>query len=180
LRQCVLKHISIYFQNLKAAKIYFWEIRALEASVGHISLELSDSTYISHWPVEHKGTKSTPTSPKLSLQEDIKAEKRPPDEELDFPTEFLSEALIKGWWNDFIKSGKYNLATSNCAHIVSDALKAGITDRLANLILERFGLEKQMDWSLLKTPADAFSAAKIARKVLIENFNASIEIKDYK
>jgi hypothetical protein len=148
--------------------------------VGHISLELSDGTYISHWPVKHKGTKSTPTSPKLSLQEDIEAEKRPPDEVLDFPKEFLNEGLIKEWWNNFIKSGRYNLATSNCAHIVSEALKAGITDRVANLILERFGLEKQMDWSLLKKPVDAFSAAKIARKVLIENFNASFEIKDYK
>jgi hypothetical protein len=42
------------------AKVYFWKWGLWSGDgVGHLSLLLSDGTYISHWPKEHKG-KGTP------------------------------------------------------------------------------------------------------------------------
>lgn len=102
------------------ATIYYWETAKL--SVGHISMALSDGTYISHWPENNKGLKSTLSKPKQSLEEDSKAEGRDPDKCIIFFEKFFNSSKISTWWEDLIKGLRYNVVTSNCAHVVFEAL----------------------------------------------------------
>lgn len=105
------------------ATIYYWKIT--KQSVGHISMALSDGTYISHWPENNKGLKSTSSKPKQSLKEDIKAEERKPDKCIELSEIFFDSEEISIWWKNLVEfdSLSYHLITSNCAHVVHEALK---------------------------------------------------------
>ncbi|KAJ6640040.1 hypothetical protein Bhyg_12789 [Pseudolycoriella hygida] len=106
--------------------VYFWSFRGPK-SVGHLSMSLSNGRYISHWPKGDKRSIWKVTSSQyLSLDIDIRAEGRTPDETLVFPANItLDERKIEEWWNSFIPKAEYHLLGQNCAQVVEEALKAG-------------------------------------------------------
>ncbi len=103
------------------ATVYLWKPKVFSASVGHISLQLNDGTYISHWPVSYPLTASKKGA---SLQDDEVMEKRPFDEKIIIPANMINQAGIKKWLEkDYPKY--YRLTEQNCARVVHDALRGG-------------------------------------------------------
>lgn len=60
-----------------------------------------------------------------SLNDDIVAEERGPEEIIEIPGSLIHESLVKTWWEDFVKSATYKLLTQNCAQVVQKALETG-------------------------------------------------------
>jgi len=104
-------------------KIHYWVISLHEGPVGHLSLELSDGTYISHHPIRSK--KPDFSGALHSLTQDIENEKRIPDQTFHLYDIQLNERQIKNWWNDYRKTSEYKLLFDNCAQIVQKALRIG-------------------------------------------------------
>eukprot|EP00483_Globobulimina_turgida_P004560 UN04569 len=109
------------------ASVYVWSFDGTKSNWGHVSLELSDGTYISWWP--RSGLKSVNAlskvyaRPNYSKQSDIKAECAQPTYTIH---KYLKdENAIKHWWKEFRKSGSYCAAGMNCAKVVYTALKQG-------------------------------------------------------
>ncbi|KAG5889739.1 hypothetical protein JTB14_018961 [Gonioctena quinquepunctata] len=92
-------------------------------NVGHLSMELSDTTYISFWPKEHHGWKKR--SEGNTYRDDLDAEGRDPDNILYLPPGMVNQDRIKRWWKGFMRHGSYNLLLKNCASIVREALRRG-------------------------------------------------------
>ncbi|XP_072379352.1 uncharacterized protein [Diabrotica undecimpunctata] len=111
------------------AKVYFWKMTT--EGVGHLSLQLSDGTYISHWPKNTSGLKKPGTS-QPSLETDIDLENRYPDETYTIDKSgIIDESKIRSWWNSYKSSSSYNLVTNNCGQVVRTALiQGGIEETL--------------------------------------------------
>lgn len=114
--------------RIKMLTINYWGPRITPFRIGHLSLELEDGTYISHWP----GDKSKQISPSKqgkshhTFEDDVKAEGGEPNEIVKIPAHMINIAKIKEWWNSMIEKGtKYNLWAENCAQIVIRALWMG-------------------------------------------------------
>jgi hypothetical protein len=137
-------------------KIFYWGPST--DGVGHISMKLSDGTYISHWPEQGKNLSKTRTEPKLSLQHDIEAEGREPDK--TFKMELKYEDKIKSWWKDFKSDGEYHLLTSNCANIVRKAVYLG-TD-MSSKIKWTLGTA---DTPIIHTPHAVFNTCQLVAKM---------------
>lgn len=148
------------------ATVYLW--KPTKSSVGHISMELADKTYISHWPESKKknmkGLKSTWSKPTQSLKEDIEVEKRNPDKYISFSGEFFDSSKISMWWEDLKSSARYNLFTSNCAHIVCEALKR-MNFKNSEKIFEFERAEFAIKNPRLKIPNNVF---KMANDIILE------------
>ncbi len=104
------------------AKAHYWAMSG--EGVGHLSLQLSNGIYISHWPKDHtiwkKGANQPPT-----LDDDIQLEGRHPDESLEIPSNMIYESRITSWWNNYLHSSMYNLVVNNCGQVVRRALVEG-------------------------------------------------------
>jgi hypothetical protein len=105
------------------AFVYYWGPRFMLKSVGHLSLSLSDGTYISHWPGGGTSGLIKNSGKSESLERDIEMEKRSYDKKLQIPTELIDETSIKNWWE--MCNLKYHLLTSNCSQVILLALVAG-------------------------------------------------------
>ena len=107
-------------------KVYIWYPSVIPIQVGHTALTLDDGTHISWWTqgkLEGKKRKKNPRDIG-SIAEDIRLEGRQPDK--TFKITGLNEKAIKKWWEDFLDAdNKYNLATMNCCHVVTIALRMG-------------------------------------------------------
>lgn len=148
------------------ANVYVWKVS--KSGVGHISLMLPNGTYISHWPEDHKGPKPTRPKPKDSLENDIKAEGRNPDQMATVPAKYIDTDAICEWWAEFKRDGSYNLVTSNCAHVVSRALQAGLF--LNSFVEDNF--IKLNDFIFgLKTPLNVFKAVQVLAEWLADSVN---------
>ncbi|RZB39335.1 hypothetical protein BDFB_011436 [Asbolus verrucosus] len=99
-------------------KIYFWH----KDNIGHVSLELSDRTYISYWP---EATNRKNTIETRTYEDDVAAECRHPDEILDLPDGIMDETKTKLWWIDYVNNNRYHLPLKNCALVVRRALIMG-------------------------------------------------------
>ena len=121
------------------AKVYFWSMSWSDANksrggsklaVSHLSLLLTDGTYISHWPMSNTTFKKG-ASPKKKLQDDVDLEGRQPDESFELPVQFIDEHLIKSWWESCKTSAEYQLVVNNCGQVVRRALvEGGIEEKL--------------------------------------------------
>lgn len=99
-----------------------------DTNVGHLSLSLSDGTYISHWPDggAFLDLKKQNGRPMRSLKDDIRNEGGEPTETLNLPNGIVDENKIKIWWNQGVKDGtQYNMVHSNCGQMVRTALIRG-------------------------------------------------------
>lgn len=110
------------------ATIYYWAQRASPFRIGHLSMELDDGTYISHWPGKKSKLSIVNKSglARETLAADIEAEKGDPNEVIKVPAEKINTTKIKKWWMSLIEKGtKYNLWAQNCAQMVIRALCSG-------------------------------------------------------
>ena len=88
--------------------LYYWPFES-HNQVGHISLELSDETYISWWPGQGQSIWSKlfygkGIDPALSLEEDIRREGGKNPKRLYIPSKVLPRIdKIKIWWNKKIQ-----------------------------------------------------------------------------
>jgi len=109
--------------------IYFWD--ESRDGLGHLSLGLSDGTYISHWPKETKSktnAKSTEAKQMRTVEYDCVAEgNRDPDKTIELPDHLISVDKIKEHWKGFTESARYHVITKNCAQVVLQCLETGIT-----------------------------------------------------
>lgn len=105
------------------ATVYYWALKGT-SNLGHLSIKLSNGTYISYWPKDHsiwkRGSAQSPT-----LENDISLEGRPPDQTLPIPSQMINEALIVTWWKKYLHSSTYNLVGNNCGQVVRRALVEG-------------------------------------------------------
>lgn len=145
------------------ATIYVW--RPGFKSVGHVSMKLSDGTYISHWP-ENKGIfkkysfKPVKGKQNTSLEEDIKTEERDPDNCLELSEEFFDSSEISIWWKSYKKKLRYHFFTSNCAHVVCKALTK-LVFKFSNIDFGELEETKfEISNPVLKTPYFAYELAK--------------------
>ena len=130
-------------------KVYVWKPTLIPWRWGHTSLELSDGTYISWWPVsgqkkaQKKGTRGEGM---YDLAGDITREGREPDHTLTLNWD-LDEEAIKEWWQSLLQNGQWHFIHSNCARAVGTALGAG-------------GLREGDDWPFLPSPIHLFYFVK--------------------
>ncbi|OXA38831.1 uncharacterized protein LOC118433186 [Folsomia candida] len=121
--------------RFKIAEVFYWGISV--EGVGHLSLQLDNGTYISHWPEQNKGTGSLAALELLSsaleskadhmasLSGDVETEERQPDESVSLPDGLVDEEDISRWWKTYCKTSRYALLYSNCAQTVKLALEVG-------------------------------------------------------
>lgn len=135
------------------AKLYYWE--PTRENVGHVSLELSDGQYISHWPgtnIEKKlqALKTYSALQMPTLGDDINSEKCKPHQTLSIPEGLLDEDIIKKWWKNYTENANYNMVSENCAHAVSECIRIGLEVTLTHLHNHNFS------WSLAKRPKEVY------------------------
>lgn len=115
------------------AEVYYWAWR--DGNVGHLSMSLSDGTYLSYWPQDAVNVKNDlfskcPGSQLPNLRSDIESEGRQPDVTESIPSGAIDEYKIKTWWSNIIRRGtEYNMLWSNCSHMIRRALEVGGLDR---------------------------------------------------
>lgn len=114
--------------------VYIWRATdSWNGYVGHVSMQLSDGTYISWWPSGDdrkylpaiKLTYSAPHNNPQTYDDDVDLEERGPD--ISIPLWDLDETAIKNWWTPYnADSNNYWIAHSaNCSTIVYWALLQG-------------------------------------------------------
>ena len=123
-----------------AAKIYCW--RNDQGSWGHMSLQLSDGTYISHWPKEIK-SKTNPF-PVIAKQMrnyayDITAEGRDADEVIDLSHAMVDEAKLRNYWKEYKSTAKYHAIGNNCAQVIVHCLEVGMEEDSKSLTAWQMG-----------------------------------------
>jgi hypothetical protein len=97
-----------------------------DGNKGHLSMSLTDGTYLSHWPNQPAGPFKKYPGAQLSFQSDVISEGCQPDEILKLPNNMVDENKIKTWWMQSIKEGTtYNLLFSNCGQMIRTALIQG-------------------------------------------------------
>ncbi|PSN51180.1 hypothetical protein C0J52_06048 [Blattella germanica] len=102
-------------------KVYLWNMTT--SRWGHLSLELSDGTYISFWPKETRGFKKASLG--TSYESDVKSEGSSADDILELPDDIVDQEEIKSWWKDYVLNNQYSLVFNNCAQVVKEALVKG-------------------------------------------------------
>jgi RHS repeat-associated protein len=94
---------------------------------GHVSLSLDDGTYISFYPTSFNLLNPNgPIDPIFSgsVDGDSNNEKSLPD--INIKLDYLDEAAIKAWWNNYKKSNpKFRGLSNNCSTVVSNAFDSG-------------------------------------------------------
>ncbi|PSN41475.1 hypothetical protein C0J52_18138 [Blattella germanica] len=115
-------------------KLYLW--KKTKDSIGHISLELSDKTYISFRPKEHP-LKMKNKSAGKSYKADVEAEGVPARYFLELPDGIVDQQKVKNWWLCYVDNDKYDSAL-----VVKKALKRG-------------GIGRFMDYDTIRAYAKA-------------------------
>ncbi len=116
------------------ARVIIWRANDFwNGDVGHVSMQLSDGTYISWWPADEDRklfpvmplTYSAPHEPDQTYEDDLALEGRDPD--ISIPVGDVDEVAIKSWWGPYnANADNYWVATSaNCSTIVFWALDTG-------------------------------------------------------
>lgn len=151
--------------GVKMATIYYWAMEPLSLAVGHISMELDDGTYISHWPEariaqEERNAKKNPLMKRgiaqPTLQDDKIVEGKTYTEKVILPRRLVDGGKVKAYWESLQKKGtNYHLLFSNCAQMVEAALRAGgFQFFIAGPTLTPFGLfDRIRDAKEMKDPA---------------------------
>ncbi|PSN55430.1 hypothetical protein C0J52_05680 [Blattella germanica] len=98
-------------------KLYLW--KQTEDRSEHISLKLSDETYISVWAKEHRLKMKNDNAGK-SYEADVEAEGVPAHMFLELPGDIVDQEMVKNWWMCYVDNDKYN-----CGQVVKKALKSG-------------------------------------------------------
>jgi hypothetical protein len=116
-----------------------------EGPWGHAAILLDDGTYISWWPTSAENPDNTQyfnderghwardardPSYAADVQKGQEGEGRGPD--VDIYINWLDEAAIKKWWNEYRKNKRWDTHNRNCSHTVMDALKAGGAGSMVN------------------------------------------------
>ncbi|XP_072377375.1 uncharacterized protein [Diabrotica undecimpunctata] len=111
--------------KFKMIKVYRWGPNF--PSFGHISMKLSDGTYVSFWPSNPLSIGNSRDNERCTYESDSYDEKRPADEILEIPADADTQDRIKRFWKDYLVKYKYSyhLLTNNCATIVKRAFKHG-------------------------------------------------------
>lgn len=104
-------------------QIFLWKFHG--KNVGHLSMALSNGTYISFWPNEDLQLKRKKNPASLSYEDDEYSQGRPADNVLELPDDIVDQEKIKVWWSDYVDHNKYHLLTNNCALVVQQALLVG-------------------------------------------------------
>lgn len=92
-------------------------------NVGHLSMQLSDGTYISYWHEETLIMKKK-RSGTQTYQDDVQAEGRVADQILTLPEDIVDQAAIKSWWSTYTDNNKYHLLIRNYASEVTEPRQA--------------------------------------------------------
>ena len=146
-----------------STKVYVWKS---EGDNGHASMELSDGTYISWWPlqvakVQHFGSKGLAFPKqtvdtdqpgkggdlvqKHTLDDDVQDEGRNPDLVFVVPSKVhLKEDGIKSWWENIESKDDWNLC-NNCYGAVKRAVETGGAKVGENFTETQSGLIKYME-----------------------------------
>lgn len=113
--------------------VYVWGWQGLGRAWGHVSMRLSDDTYISWYPIDIDSKRipfvsdiyTAPARDPQTFEDDVQLEdKRQPDTIVSVFG--LNEANIKKWWVEFKERQHYwSSLTQNCATTVSQAFFAG-------------------------------------------------------
>ncbi|EFA00764.1 hypothetical protein TcasGA2_TC003650 [Tribolium castaneum] len=141
-------------------RVFLWEARDYY-NFGHISMSLSDGTYISFWPEEEvvliEKKKSQEALPHI-YAEDVEVEGRPSDQVLTLPDDIVNAEKIKSWWNSYKYANQWNLFGNNCAFVIREAFLVGgifLTD-------EARAKSKK---GCMYTPRKVFDWIKVCKKV---------------
>ena len=109
--------------------VYYWENNFLglsknttPGSIGHMSLRLSDGTYISHYPGKDGIFKKGGLQHSFDYDISELGKKYKP---VKLPSGLVDEDKIRTWWIVYKETANYNLVSNNCAQVVVRALKEG-------------------------------------------------------
>ena len=109
-------------------KVYVW-LPEGGSRYGHASMELSDGTYISWYPVKERKQRTMGKSPgcqERKLEDDAQEEGRNPDRIFIIPSKVgLDEGNIKRWWASMKSSEEWSLLFNNCCDAVKRGIEAG-------------------------------------------------------
>ncbi|RZB39336.1 hypothetical protein BDFB_011435, partial [Asbolus verrucosus] len=152
--------VDVLKQPTTTMKVYLWKPKGNNA--GHLSLKLSDGTYISFWPEENLQLKRKKRSGSRRYADDVAAEGRNPDEILNLPEDIVDQANIKTWWSDYVGRSGHHLLTENCALVVREALMAGEIYGHTHADLEIALVGR------LTTPTDVFRWANSCKLIYLE------------
>lgn len=150
------------------SKLYYWRW----GNVGHTSLELSDGTYISHWPegaIQKTETLNNFSAMQMpSLDGDVYCQGCEPHHTLSISKDLLDTAKIKKWWSKYCRNANYNMVFENCTHTVSQAIQQGLETILVA------GFKHNFNWTLAETPQKVYETLKwvMAQKTSWDNTRA--------
>ncbi|XP_071111855.1 uncharacterized protein [Haliotis cracherodii] len=117
----------------KSHGVYIWmPIQFLK--IGHVSLKLSDGTYISWWPKHekelkdakiHQATNGIETTNGTDLDDDIQTMGYEYDVEFTIPSKVLHLKKMKDSWSSILLKCQFDPMKENCCWVVYKVLHAG-------------------------------------------------------